>query len=64
MSYKNEWGIPVTNQGLETIWIEDGERIAQVVLNKIEHINWESVGNLSELSGNNRGGGFRHTGTK
>ena len=39
MSYKNEWGIPVTNQGLETIWIEDGERIAQVVLNKIEHIN-------------------------
>ncbi|MDY2736830.1 dUTP diphosphatase [Intestinibacter sp.] len=63
-SYKNEWGIPVTNQGLETIWIEDGERIAQVVLNKIEHINWESVGNLSELSGNNRGGGFGHTGTK
>ena len=63
-SYKNEWGIPVTNQGFETIWIEDGERIAQAVLNKIEHINWESVSNLSELSGDNRGGGFGHTGTK
>ena len=64
MSYRNEWGIPVTNQGLETIWIEDGERIAQAVLSKVSHISWETVSNLSELKGDDRGGGFGHTGTK
>ena len=62
--YRNEWGIPVVNQGLETIWIEDGERIAQAVLSKISHISWETVSNLSKLKGNDRGGGFGHTGTK
>lgn len=63
-NYKNEWGIPVVNQGLETIWIEDGERIAQAVLSKVSHISWETVSNLSELKGDDRGGGFGHTGTK
>lgn len=63
-SYKSEIGIPVVNQGLETIWIEDGERIAQAVLNKISRISWETVSNLSELKGDDRGGGFGHTGTK
>lgn len=63
-SYKSEIGIPVVNQGLETIWIEDGERIAQAVLSRVSHISWETVSNLSELKGNDRGGGFGHTGTK
>ena len=62
--YKNEWGIAVVNQGLETIWIEDGERIAQAVLNKIEYIDWENVKSISDLSGFDRGGGFGHSGTK
>lgn len=62
--YRNEWGIPVVNQGFETIWIEDGERIAQAVLNKIEHINWINVSKLSDLTGEDRGGGFGSTGTK
>lgn len=62
--YRNEWGIPVVNQGLETIWIEDGERIAQAVLSKVSRISWETVSNLSELKGDDRGGGFGHTGTK
>lgn len=64
MSYKNEWGIAVANQGLETIWIEDGERLAQAVLNKVYTIEWNAVKNLSELKGEDRGGGFGHTGTK
>ena len=63
-SYKSEIGVPVVNQGLETIWIEDGERIAQAVLSRVSHISWETVSNLSELKGNDRGGGFGHTGTK
>ena len=63
-SYKNMWGIPVINLGFETIWIEDGERICQGVLNEITHIEWENVNSLDKLTGEDRGGGFGHSGTK
>ena len=61
MDYRAEWGIPVVNQGLETIWIEDGERICQAILNKVEQIEWNVVENLEKTS---RSGGFGSTGTK
>lgn len=56
--YTSEWGIPVVNQGLETIWIEDGERICQAVLNKVEQIEWEVVETLEKTD---RVGGFGST---
>lgn len=61
-SYRNEWGIPVINLGFEPVWIEDGERIAQAILNKFEKIEWESH-SLEEIvnMGINRGGGFGHS---
>lgn len=60
--FRNEWGIPITNQGLETVWIEDGERICQAVLNKVEQIEWEEVTSLNETD---RGlGGFGSTGLR
>lgn len=59
--YTAEWGIPVTNQGFETIWIEDGERICQAVLNKVEQIEWVKVESIKETD---RVGGFGSTGTK
>lgn len=59
--YRQEWGIPVVNQGLETIWIEDGERICQAVLNKVELIEWVEVKSLDSTE---RAGGFGSTGTK
>ena len=58
--YTSEWGIPVVHLGLETIWIEHGERICQAVLNKVEHIEWDIVDKLKETQ---RKGGFGHTGT-
>ena len=58
--YRSEWGIPVVNQGLETVWIEDGERICQAVLNKVEKIEWEEVESLNNTK---RNGGFGSTGT-
>ena len=58
--YTSEWGVPVVNLGLETIWIEHGERICQAVLNKVEHIEWDTVDKLEETQ---RKGGFGHTGT-
>ena len=62
--YRNEWGIPVINQGFETIWIEDGERIAQAILNKVEHIEWEDARSITDLTGEDRGGGFGHSGSR
>lgn len=59
--YRQEWGVPVVNQGLETIWIEDGERICQAVLNKVELIEWVEVKSLDSTE---RAGGFGSTGTK
>jgi dUTP pyrophosphatase len=59
--YRNEWGVPVVNQGLETIWIEDGERICQAIMNKVERIEWNLVDSLDETD---RAGGFGSTGTK
>lgn len=59
--YRQEWGVPVVNQGLETIWIEDGERICQAVLNKVEQIEWVEVKSLDSTE---RAGGFGSTGTK
>lgn len=60
--YRNEWGIPVVNQGLETVWLEDGERVCQAVLMPVKHIDWEEV---ESLSSTDRGlGGFGSTGSK
>lgn len=59
--YRNEIGIILINHGLETAWIEDGERIAQFILNKVERVDWNVVKSLDETK---RHGGFGHTGTK
>ena len=56
--YRNEWGIPVINLGLEDVWIEDGERICQAVLNKVERIEWKEVNSLDTTE---RKGGFGST---
>lgn len=56
--YRNEWGIPIINLGLEDVWIEDGERICQAVLNKVEKIEWEEV---TTLDSTERNGGFGST---
>lgn len=59
--YRNEWGIPVVNLGLEDVWIEDGERVCQAVLKKFDRINWEETETLDDTD---RKGGFGHTGLK
>lgn len=60
--YRGEIGVIMINFGKEDFVIKRGERIAQMVINKIEQINWVEV---KELDDTNRGaGGFGHTGTK
>lgn len=60
--YRGEIGIILINLGLETVWIEDGERVAQLVLARYGNIDWEVTNNLDETE---RGeGGFNSTGVK
>jgi dUTP pyrophosphatase len=60
--YRGEIGVILVNLSNEDFTIENGERIAQLVITKHERADWEEVNILSETS---RGeGGFGSTGTK
>ena len=60
--YRGEIGIILVNLSNESYTIENGERIAQMVIARHERAQWEEVEKLSETS---RGaGGFGSTGTK
>ena len=58
--YRGEVGVILINLSAEEFVIEDGERIAQMVIARHEQVTWEEVEILSETE---RGaGGFGHTG--
>lgn len=60
--YRGEIGVILVNLSNETFTIKDGERIAQLVISKHEHISWMEVDILEETV---RGsGGFGSTGNK
>jgi dUTP pyrophosphatase len=60
--YRGEIGIIIVNLSNEAFEVEHGERICQMVINKVESIRWEQVDSLEESE---RGaGGFGHTGMK
>ena len=59
--YRNEIHVILINQGHEAVWIEDGERIAQLVFDWAAKAEWEEVARLDETE---RKGGFGHTGEK
>lgn len=59
--YRGEIKVILANLGTETVTIERGMRIAQMVIAKHEHVAWSVVENLDETE---RGaGGFGSTGT-
>lgn len=58
--YRGEIKIIMLNVGTEDFVIQRGERVAQMVINQIEQIQWELTAELEESA---RGaGGFGHTG--
>ncbi|WP_046746076.1 dUTP diphosphatase [Kordia zhangzhouensis] len=60
--YRGEIGVILVNLSNESFTIENGERIAQLVIAKHERAEWIEVSELSETA---RGeGGFGSTGTK
>ena len=59
--YRGEIGIILINLSGEDFIVENGERICQMVINKVEAIHWSQVESLEDSK---RGaGGFGHTGT-
>ena len=60
--YRDEVGIIVWNSSpSEAVEIKKGDRIAQLVLARVPEINFVPVDSVAEI-GENRGGGFGHTG--
>lgn len=60
--YRGEVKVLLVNLSDAAFTIEDGERIAQVVIARHEQITWEAAESLDDTE---RGaGGFGHTGTK
>jgi len=60
--YRGEIGVILVNLSNEAFTIENGERVAQLVIAKHERAEWVEASELSETS---RGeGGFGSTGTK
>ena len=60
--YRGEIGVIVINLSAEDFIIEDGERIAQMVISRYEQAEWQEVEVLEDTE---RGaGGFGHTGVK
>ena len=58
--YRGDIGVIIINLGEEDAVIENGDRIAQMVVAKYERVSWDVT---EELSDTERGsGGFGHTG--
>ena len=58
--FRGELKVPLVNLGQEDFVIEDGDRIAQMVIAKYSKVTWKIADSLSETG---RGeGGFGHTG--
>ena len=58
--YRGELGIIMANLSQDDFTVHDGDRIAQMVINKFEQVEWDEVESLDETE---RGeGGFGHTG--
>lgn len=59
-SFRGEIGVIIINHSNDTFTINPGDRIAQAVFSKVEHVELEEVNELDETE---RGeGGFGHTG--
>lgn len=61
--YRGDIGVILINHGSESFTIEDGDRIAQMIISKYEQAEWGPVKSIDELEETERGAnGFGHTG--
>lgn len=63
--YRGDVGIILINHSNEPFAINDGDRIAQMIISKYEQIDWEPVTSMTELEETERGqDGFGHSGVE
>ena len=60
--YRGEIQIIAINLGAEPIMIERGQRIAQMVVQRVVRVNWQEVNDLAQTT--REAGGFGHTDEK
>lgn len=60
--YRGEIGIILVNFGEEPFVVNDGDRIAQMVIKQYSHVAWEVVKEIDRTK--REDGAFGHTGTK
>jgi dUTP pyrophosphatase len=58
--YRGEWGVIMVNLSKDPYIIQDGDRIAQVVIARCEQVEWEEVDELDTTERHK--GGYGHTG--
>ncbi len=58
--YRGEWLVILVNLSHEPYTVQDGDRIAQVVVARVEQAEWEEVSELDETT--RSGGGFGSSG--
>lgn len=61
MDYRGDVGVILINFGTEPFIVRQGDRIAQMIISKVEQITWNVVDSLKETERGN--GGFGHTST-
>jgi len=65
--FSNEIGIIIINHGKENFEVKRGDRIAQLILNKVEQIEWDETTEekfLTLFAEGDRTGGFGSTGVR
>lgn len=63
--YRGDVGVILINHGTEPFTVNDGERIAQMIISKYEQAEWEPVSSIEDLEATERGEqGFGHSGLK
>lgn len=60
--YRGEIMLPLINHGDENVLIENGDRLAQMVIARYERVLWEPSTQINETERSE--GGFGHTGIK
>ena len=58
--YRGEIGVLLINFGKEPFTVQDGDRVAQLVISRVFRAVWEEVDDLPSTQ--RQGGGFGHTG--
>ena len=62
-AYRGELQVVLLNTDpAEPFTVRRGDRIAQLVVQRVEEVTWRVVADVADLDGHDRGGGFGHTG--